>query len=457
MLLILAVLSSCEKDDGTYVAKDINQISVEINEDNYVVSGKSANIKAIEISQSLNKDDKNLKYLWYSYVKSSSFNNNKIDTLGTEKDLTSKIILKPGVYELRFRVTDVDTEVFWEAIGNLIVTSAYSEGLFILNEQEEKSNVCFYNPGADVLVENAYQKSNEKPIEGNAKHLDVLYNGDIIIGTDDKNYVCENAFFKHTGDYSTIFFEKPEVSNLQAVSNGDDAGSYLINDGELHYRTRSNAKFYPAVHGINNLSDFAMQSRENVMVYDNERMKFMVFYEGDPVALSYDGEVKYDDYGKKLIFAQEGYAANFEPWDPVQQVYGIFHDVEADEYIYLVFDHRNNTRTLYEVVLNDTDLVRNASDLAAAKEQPFSYFSSGSKVYRMTPGESDVTEVYEAPGDIEALECFKDKICVGYSSGSGKTGGITIHEIKEDGTLTGAVEKSNICGQITEIHYKEQK
>lgn len=162
-LSCLMICSSCVEDSSTGLINEVNDVRIEGLMSEYRVM-LYENLKITpEISASLSS--KQLSYLWYLTTPTSSY---EADTLSFEKDLDivfTPDIANPGEkIELTYKVTDLESGVFYTKKAKLDLMTQYTKGTLVLCKNSENSALHFLNKtdiNNPVLLENCYRSANE--------------------------------------------------------------------------------------------------------------------------------------------------------------------------------------------------------------------------------------------------------------------------------------------------------
>lgn len=135
--LLVVLLSSCVKDEGTNTLNDINEVNVAGLDKSYVVvSGvESLNIKPDVKCSDTNINPDNLEYEWYV---SQGISTSLVHTpLGNTKDLNYLVKLSPGDYTLYLSIKDPSTGIKWENTATLRVSTPFTRGFYLFGDKED--------------------------------------------------------------------------------------------------------------------------------------------------------------------------------------------------------------------------------------------------------------------------------------------------------------------------------
>lgn len=168
-------LMSCY-DDDTKVATDEKMI-------NDIVLGELEDLSAVAFSTELNivpevKERPEYKYAWYIYggeFSDNTENGYRTVKIGEEKKLSYKVNLKQGDYTLVFEVTDTLTGYAAIKEMKLKVSTAFSEGFYILKEISGKTELDVYNKDNSRLMANVLTSIRGISLQGEPNMLSVVY------------------------------------------------------------------------------------------------------------------------------------------------------------------------------------------------------------------------------------------------------------------------------------------
>lgn len=135
LVLILVLASACMEDEGNYDYNEINEVTIDGLEANYEVL-KFDNFNIVpELSFSLDENQQGLyAYKWEAIRSASIGSGEPAIELSVERNLTARVTLPVGQYDLYYTVKDLSTnvEIFKESKLK-VVTSLY-EGWLLLTE-----------------------------------------------------------------------------------------------------------------------------------------------------------------------------------------------------------------------------------------------------------------------------------------------------------------------------------
>lgn len=230
LLLSLGITWSCSEDKGNYDFKALNSIEIEgfkpLNENDgvyQVIQGTKLLIEPV-IKQAIQQDD-DLDYLWLI---------NK-DTVARTRNLDMLMDLSFGKKECCYIVIDNKTEIRYYHRFNIIITSPYTNGYYLLAEQEDHSAIISY---LSSVTENPEVINTRKigDIELGSKpaYANCSYGYSSAI----KGYQWTMSFITKEGDYrmiqtNTVNFMPTATLNDESFLAGNPE-HYLFNPNYLH-------------------------------------------------------------------------------------------------------------------------------------------------------------------------------------------------------------------------------
>jgi hypothetical protein len=251
---IALLLYSCMEEQGNYDYNDINEIAISGIESYYVL--KQFEVPGIEpvIQQTINTDESNLKYIWYT---------SQGDTLCQKKNFTDTLYLLPGKYSLFYVITDKNTGVFTKAKFTAEVFGGTGPGVLVLSNLNGEASLAFFNE-TEVIT------NIEEAIPGGIgkNPVKVMYNYPGFFQNNNKypipplvTVMCDDGrgglvlspfTFKPEFEYSKFFHFAPDVVEPQGFgySNyghktplaspsayyGNFYYEYICNNGLIHER-----------------------------------------------------------------------------------------------------------------------------------------------------------------------------------------------------------------------------
>lgn len=148
---ILSVLSiSCYDDEGSNDYHPINEVKIsDWKKGGYSAIFKSDTLKITPLSYldtirkepviqfTEDSDPLRYKYEWKVIASSSTDERDKGIILGTERNLSYFVDLKPDSYTLYLKIKDTKTDLTWKSYTTLNVLSVTDKGFYVLGENED--------------------------------------------------------------------------------------------------------------------------------------------------------------------------------------------------------------------------------------------------------------------------------------------------------------------------------
>lgn len=370
-LCLLAGLSACKKDLGTYVYKTVNVpatapnalaevYNVELN-DNLVINPK------VEYQG----DTSNLQYQWLVYIKSpSSYTIGPATEIATTRQLNRKMNISSGNYYLELIITDKSNNNKTTTRTLLNILASMENGWLVLHTANNLSDVDYISnsnliPGAAAKrIKNMAatlgggQLKGEAQFIGFSRRSNSVFNY-ITVGTDQELKRFNGFSFAALTPANAGLFRRPQA-NLSFMAHLNSSSNELIIDKNgLLQSTSWGAVVEDALYG-------------GVFNGDYKLAPYIVFND-----FSAYGALVYDQkYQKFLYTTQTLTALNFsqfkpsavttpaQPFDPLSVGKEmLFMDRGFNKHAYAFFkDNTGNGRYLY--VLNQT--LADAGGLAVA-------------------------------------------------------------------------------------------
>lgn len=230
ILLLSLSLTGCSEDKGNYDFKTLNSIEIEgfkpQNENGgvyQVVQGTRLLIEPV-IKQAVEQDD-DLDYLWLI---------NK-DTVARTRNLDLLMDLSFGNKECCYIVIDNKTEIRYYHRFNIIITSPYTNGYYLLAEQDDHSAIISYlsSVSENPQVINT-RKIGDIELGSKPAYANCSYGYSSAI----KGYQWTMSFITEEGDYrmiqtNTVNFMPTASLNEESFLAGNPE-HYLFNPNYLH-------------------------------------------------------------------------------------------------------------------------------------------------------------------------------------------------------------------------------
>ena len=129
-ILFFGAVTACAEDKGNYDYTPLNDLTITGIEEEYMVERDSQLVIPVTITATGDFEESHYDYLWYIWKEGNDTNP---DTLSHEKDLNVPLSVVAGDYELRYLVTDRESDVFYSARTEVSVIDDYSRGVMVLS------------------------------------------------------------------------------------------------------------------------------------------------------------------------------------------------------------------------------------------------------------------------------------------------------------------------------------
>lgn len=290
-ILLLIIATSCYEDLGNYDYGTKTAIQVDSIKSLYeAYSGDTLHITPEIISQ---KDIVEYEWSVYDSLKAVA----EITILGNEKDLHYPVYLPQGIYQIVYKLTDIDgyTQIITSALN---VYTTYSEGFYVLKEIEGNSDLDFYPTNADPMPD-LILNLHEERLQGLPQGLFISPQHKYIDSTNQREFVLfpiteeEAPMFKvqdmsRVFEYEDMFYSPPiPKEQPQCFFYGSDNMFALLTEDHVYayqtvvatvsgkfgdyanYKTEIAPAPYVAIHKGN----FVIPS--SVLFYDNLNGQFL--------------------------------------------------------------------------------------------------------------------------------------------------------------------------------------
>ena len=471
-LLFFWVAMACTEDKGNYDYTPLNDLSISGIESEYLIERDSQLVIPVTITADEDFQESRYDYLWYVWRVNNAADP---DTLSWEKDLNVTISVVPGDYDLRYIVTDKNTDISYTYRTSLTVIDSYSKGVMALSNAGGQADVTFIN-AVNTLTPHVYVEANGESAGNNPLGIYYIGGGEfvaplVVIATEEGSKVANPADFSEFMDFSELFYFAPEPGIMQCLCKSNwGYDEYVIVDGKVYnrrlafvenlyqpYDTQAKGDYYAAT--------FSMYESTNAaFFYDQVGQRFI-----------------YNNYG--VMIPVEASSGAFNAADmQMDMVYGF----ALDENLRAVMEDEAGQRYMISatkaVTYNDDytetyirvtpismlpmegEGTADASAFAmSTRDLGFLYYAYGNKIACISTVTGNILSVYEgfaAGQQVDYIEFDRtentDRLWVGVSDGSGaaESGSIYFLKMASDGSLTEEVHFENVCGKVVDFEYK---
>lgn len=461
-ILTMLLLASCYNDEENYEYGEINTVDVTMDKVYTVRVDRDTIIEITpRLSQSLLKDEKNLKYTWVH----GTFNENiytladmfeeKVDTVGMEKTLRFHVDpdAEDLIYKHYFRVNvyDESTGLEYPVNTTLQLTKPFDGAWMVLHAKDGRTELgsVEYFGGKTEVQEDAYFQSSGKRFAGRPLCLG-QYTTDVKYYESDEP---SNMFYVLTdvpteaGVYCQWerFVKKDSLSRMVApmaragfdygqvkLMDGDGAnGAIILTERGGFYQSPRAGKVYKPESGLEGDVKFTLASKvaDKTLLYDAAGHRFAYYYNtssdlGNRYDPLYFSEGEENSERVKPIPLREGNVTEVDPNQlPADQkvlyvgtgyqfaqsatdVYGYALAVSSDRCFVYEFNAKGLSSpssaafNAYYPINIPKDLDENACFASTPPYSGIIFYASGNTVYRLDFKQSGgrATPVYTHPG-----------------------------------------------------------
>ena len=250
-LCSLGLLNSCFKDDST-VAKEENRapaIVVEGLNDTSVVSYSTV----LELTPTVpGYADDELSFAWYIYggqYETETEEGYRTIPIGEEKTLVYPVELKTGTYTVVCEATHKATGYFGLTEFTLNVTTAFSEGFYVLKETPDgNTDFDIYNYTSKTLKEDVLTTEHGAPMTGKPRNMTVIYGKTFIDPATAKSTYGTGLFVASGTNEFTLY----NTDDLSQMFNRSDLLFGTMSEDEIPYAMYSlgYSNFYFSNQGV---------------------------------------------------------------------------------------------------------------------------------------------------------------------------------------------------------------
>ena len=252
LIFLAAGMTACFEDDSTLGSDFIPDITIAELRDTAIVS-YAGNVLEITPQVTSEYDESELSYAWYIYNESngtttdgSELDGFRTEKIGDAKTLSYEVNIPSGLYGIVFEVTEARNGYARRAFMSLSVSTAFSQGLYILKETADGRSdldLAFNGNFSEDILTNRIGA----PLDGAPVNLSILYGQGYIDGetqemayTKGLNVFTEEDYrafrtedFYQIQDLSTVFYsgEPQEGEVLYGAYQGMMYNFYFSNKG----------------------------------------------------------------------------------------------------------------------------------------------------------------------------------------------------------------------------------
>lgn len=438
LLLLIASLSACTKDDSNKGMELVNSVTLSDPKTKSLITifqGDTLKLKP-ELSQSLQDDKSELEFSWLVY------NNNTATSLAApraiisnEYELKYPVKSDPFVlgepYVVRLKVTNKATGISYYINYNVLIGNKYSVGWLVLEDKDGKGDMSFVFP--DSTTEHGiYTDRNKTTITGPRKlEITPFSVGDDISAAGKRMYILAQSGSQEYNyltmvkkfDYGYEFFSAPAIENPQVMTW---TSQYLYNGvrqaalGVVINNNKAHSNLVGGFPGIKKWGDVALNSQGSndyslapyvvggptypAILYDNKAKRFYHIraYNPSPVAGSLEPFPSGGTAGVSTVFEMNnvGMTMLFQDSADVVHEYNAVMKNDNNEAYLLRYKTINTTEapniTLVKTLMNAPGILTFTA-AAGSTSTPHIYYGNDNKISRYETSSNSVVETYSFP------------------------------------------------------------
>lgn len=472
-ILFFGAAWACTEDKGNYDYISLNDLTISGIESEYMIERDSQLLIPVTITAATEEGfrEDRYDYVWYAWRVNNAATP---DTLSYEKDLNVAISIVPGEYDLRYIVTDKNTEVSYYFRTELSVIDSYSKGVMALSSADGQSDVTFIN-AVNALTPHAYLEANGESAGNNPLGIYYIGGGEfvaplVVIATEEGSKVANPADFSEFMDFSDLFYFAPQPGIMQCLCKSNwGLDEYVIVDGKVYNRYLSFVEnlyqpYDPQVKGDYEAAPFSMYESNDAFFYDQKGRKFM--YDNYGVMVPVEASVGAFNAADMQMDMVYGFALDEELRAVMEDDAGARYMITATKTLTYSDDYSETyiRVTPISMLPMDKEGCAEASTFAmSTRDLGFLYYAYGNKIACISTVTGNVLAVYEgfeAGQQVDYIEFDRtgntDRLWVGISDGSGaaESGSIYFLKMASDGSLTEEAHFENVCGKVVDFEYK---
>ena len=424
LVVVIMLTFACRKDNQSFKYEPINDIKITDTTTSFTIPQLDSLIITPTLVQTMPAGD-SFTYSW------------KIDSnvIAKSKNLRIKVTLSPGTYSMIYRATSNKNGIYTLQRYTVIVTGAYPDGWYIVNNKDGKGKVSLIRTDG-VIFDNPMEVANNKSYPGKPLALyNFGYGGFFYYFTDQNVYRFNMNDWLELGDRSSILPDLatplPFKTAPVFIMNTSKFEQFIVADGSLYVgvsgTTSDNVKpFTQRIPGNYDLFPGVFPATFNLtFVYDNTTMSFMQMQILSRV-LQYAPATPLTKYsfdmanvGRKMIAYDRGTTTLFQEgieW------YFIMEDNTGRYLMSLTGDADNSFPGVNQQMVNSPE-IGSATNFATSSILKQLYYTVGNKVYLYDILAKSAHLIYTFPAgyvikDIEMLRSTSKQLVIGVNNGA---------------------------------------
>lgn len=228
LFLFVLGLGSCYEDKGNYDYTDGLTIQIDSIKADYSYYALVDTLKVNPVVTPANLD---YDFHWCIYQTNVQGYAPTLDTLTTERDLVLPLKMDPGTYKIVFMATERNTGITEMKDVPLTVTTALSEGWYVLRSQAGETDLDLFSTESGKMENIIAQNNGGKKLKGEAIAINYASsykswnenNGRYVNTNTIFALASEDALALKTSngviirDFDDLFYERPAVAAPQAI------------------------------------------------------------------------------------------------------------------------------------------------------------------------------------------------------------------------------------------------
>lgn len=470
-ILFFGVAMACTEDKGNYDYMPLNDLTISGIESEYMIERDSLLQIPVTITAEQGFSEDRYDYVWYAWRVNNAATP---DTLSYEKDLDVAISIVPGEYDLRYIVTDKETEITYTYRTSLTVIDSYSKGVMVLSAAGGEADVTFINT-VNTVSSHVYFEANGETAGTNPSGIFYIGGGEFVaplvaIATAEGTKVANPADFSEFMDFAELFYFAPEPGVMQCLCKSNwGYDEYAIIDGKVYNRRLVFVEnlyqpYDPQIKGDYYAAPFSMYESTDAFFYDQAGRRFMFNDYGVMIPVEASaGAFNAADMQMDMIW---GLALNEELRAVMEDDAGKRYMITATKTVTYSDDYSETYIRVNPISMlpMDKEGCAEASTFAmSTRDMGFLYYAYGNKIACISTVTGNILAVYDGFGagkQVDYMEFDRtentDRLWVGVSDGSGtaESGSIYFLKMASDGSLTEEVHFENVCGKVVDFEYK---
>lgn len=252
-VLGILLLVACYEDKGNYdylTGDEVLPVKINGLEDSYENLKVLDSLKLVPDITGMD-DESNYWFTWYLNSSGMSYKNTR-DTVALTRDLDVAFDCEAGEYTLIYEIRDKQTNLYVSKKMNVVFSSDFAHGWFVLKDQNGETDVDFVQPDSTVR-NNVISRINGRKLPGegvkilyqagnNYTHEVVQPDGTVkstrmpvfhVLSSKGLNVLEANGMTL-LKDFEEFFFESPAVCAPQNITLAGSRDLAFLNGGQLY-------------------------------------------------------------------------------------------------------------------------------------------------------------------------------------------------------------------------------